>query len=145
MKTHHIAVHFGNKTVGLMPEYFPAGNWIGTHLLHELLSLALSQDGLMAGDTSCATGELNDCIFRATVNDVSKSVETIKRTVQLLPFQVAVIEGSGPRCVYPSGDLRMAWLIDHDRHMVTSSQMIESMKGNLLRSIQGTKDGEEQK
>ena len=115
-----IAVHFGQPCLRLAPDSFPPSNWVGALLFHRLLAAALSHAGLLDEGHSGATGELNDCVFMATVSDQDAAVHVIRgelgQAAVLSLCQIAVAEPDGWRCVYPSSEVRMEWLLDTERH-----------------------------
>jgi hypothetical protein len=114
-----IAVHFGDAFTAMTPEIFPARNRAGALLLSGFLKLALS-DCLSEGEPFGITGELNDCVFMASVGDEAAAVEIIKNVLQpiglLNQCQIGVHRPEGWHCVYPSSEVRMAWLLDTERH-----------------------------
>ena len=115
-----IGVHVGNPPLLWRREFSPAHNNVAYLLLHRTLELALLRDGLTREDCCGACGaELNDCIFMAAVTDPVAAAETIKRELAplslLLHCQIGIPEGAGWRCIYPSSDVRMDWLMDTER------------------------------
>jgi hypothetical protein len=115
-----IGVHIGNPLLQLRPEFAPADNSVGFVLLHRMLELALLAGELTGNDCCGASGAyLNDCIFIARVTDPTAAGETIKnelgRVGLLSHSQIGVLEGASWRCLYPSANVRLGWLMDEER------------------------------
>ena len=131
-----IGVHVGNPMLALRPEFAPLGNAVAYVLLHRMLELALLTDGLTRADCCGAAGaELNDCIFMGQVSDPIAAAETIKRELAqvclLKHCQIGILEGNAWRCIYPSPQLRMEWLMDTERLEHASAQYILAQSNQL--------------
>ena len=135
-----IGVHVGNPMLAFRQDFAPPGNAVAYLLLHRMLELALLRDGLTREDCCGAAGaELNDCIFMGLVTDPVAAGESIKRelaTVLVLPHcQIGILAGSIWRCIYPSPEIRMGWLMDTERleHAAAEFLRAQSNHLNLLR------------
>jgi hypothetical protein len=131
-----IGLHVGNPMLALRPEFAPKGNSVAYVLLHRMLELALLRDGLTRDGCCGGCGaELNDCIFMGAVTDPVAAAETIKlelSCLSLLPHcQIGISEGPGWRCVYPSPEVRMEWLMDTERLEHASAQYILAQSNQL--------------
>ena len=115
-----VGVHVGNPLMASQPHLCPPGNAVAVPLFYRVMELALLRDGLTREDCRGGWGaEFNDCVFVAAVTDPIAAAETIKRELArlaLLPHcQIGVPEGAGWRCICPSPDVRMNWLMDRER------------------------------
>jgi hypothetical protein len=121
MNTALIGIH-----VGLIPgELSPPNNWIGMLLLSRCLSVALSRAGLLAAPLA-ATGELNDCILFAAVSDAEDAAAVLRSELEAVRLlqnsQIGIQKGGEWECVYPSGRVRLNWLLDGERQELASAQ-----------------------
>jgi hypothetical protein len=115
-----IGIHVGDPSTELMPGIRPPNNYTGTLLLSRLLKLALGSAGLIQGEECCgASGELNDCIVMVQVTDEDAAIELIKSELDkvrlLSSCQIGVRRDREWVCIYPSPNVRMAWLLDDER------------------------------
>jgi len=107
---------------------YPSGNRIAALLLYRLLLLALERDGLIQshGDTGI-TGDLNDAVFSAIVLDMARAVDACRaeldRVGLLEMSQIAVRADGEWRCVHPSPETPVLWLMDTDRHAALWEQL----------------------
>jgi hypothetical protein len=85
-------------------------------------------------------GPLNDCIIAITVHDPERAIQTIKaelESVALLSVcQIGIRDNVGWRCVYPSPEVKMEWLMDLERQELYSSQFRQAAD-NVLRKARG--------
>ena len=132
-----VAVHVGNPTMVAAGMVFPTDNWIGAGLLSKLLQLALLRDGiqiLLPG----FRGPLNDCVLTFAVDDREAAIKTIKAElegVRLLPFcQIAVSDGASWKCIHPSPDTKIEWLLHPERQELFSSQLDQAIENHLRKA-----------
>jgi hypothetical protein len=133
-----IGVHLGHPLTQILPDFFPAGNYAGAVLLCRVLELALLRDGLMQeGSCGILAAELNDCIFLALVSNATAAADTIMpelKAAGLLPFcQIGILEETSWRCVHPSSEVRLNWLMDGER--IELAKQIQADRLNLLLNI----------
>jgi len=115
------AVHIGNLKMAAIPEVFPNGNVIGAMLVGRLIQSTLSQHGLMYGET-LAGGTLGDCIVLVPMPLADQAaavgivMEALKDAALLNYSQIAILDEAGKwRCVFPSADVKMDYLMDMER------------------------------
>ena len=105
---------------------YPDGNWIGSILLLRVLELACLRDGIDLLMSVSVNGALNDCVILFGVDAREAAIETIKAELEgvalLKIYQIAVTDGDGWRCVYPSPEVKMEWLLDLERQELFSSE-----------------------
>jgi hypothetical protein len=116
----------------ILPELTPPGNAVGLLLLIRALESALVIEGLTCQHACAGIGPwLEDSVFFAPVSDAAKSVEVIKAelaAVCLLIFcQIGILEEGCWRCVYPSPEVRLEWLLDTDRLDHASTQYCQAL------------------
>jgi hypothetical protein len=137
-----VGVHVGNPLLQLRPEFSPRGNVVGVLLLWRMLELALLDDGLTREDCCVYQGaDFNDCTFLAAVTDCVAAVERVKRELELvvvlLHCQIGVMESTGWRCVYPSPEIRLTWLMDAERLDLATEKFLQaqSQQFDLVRKV----------
>ena len=132
---HLVAVHVGNPYLVAAGMVFPADNWIGAGLLSKLLQLALHRDGIENLLPPGLRGTLNDCVLTFVVNDCEAAIKTIKAElegVRLLSFcQIAVPDGASWKCIHPSPDTKIEWLLHPERQELFSSQLDQAIQNHL--------------
>ena len=123
---HCVAVHVGCPGMNAASVISPANNWIGTVLLIRLVELALVRDGIKKLYPLGVNGPLNDCVITLLAVDPEAAVKTITAELdaaKLLAFcQIAVWGDTGWRCVHPSPEIRMEWLLDPERQELFRNQ-----------------------
>jgi hypothetical protein len=130
-----IGVHVGNPLMHLALE-FPAGNYVGLRLLNRSLELALQANGLTGEDCCAADGvELNDLVWIARVADALAAAEIVKRELGALYLlrlsQIGVLGRDGWRCVYPSKEVRLNWLLDGERLELTDEKFRQAQRKQI--------------
>jgi hypothetical protein len=135
---HCVAVHVGCPGMNKAVVVFPADNWIGTILLFRLVELALLRDGIEKLAPLGVNGPLNDCVITILAGDREAAIKTIKAELEaakLLSFcQIAVSDGRAARCIYPSPEVKMAWLLDIERQELYSDQFRQGIDRLLAKS-----------
>ena len=86
-------------------------------------------------------GPLNDCAILIPVRDPERAIQTIKTELKCAALlevcQIGIIsDAAGWRCVYPSSEVKMEWLLDSERQELYTSQFIEGVD-NFLRKAAG--------
>jgi hypothetical protein len=121
-----VGIHFGAPTLPVVSEIYPRDNWIGAALLRRLLELTLLRAELIGEDMESCAGPLNDCVLFFHVLEQTAAVEAIKAELirlRMLPYcQIAIPDGANWRCVHPSHNTRMEWLLDIERHEAYAEQ-----------------------
>jgi hypothetical protein len=137
---HLVAVHVGVGGLSAAGVGYPAGNEIGSLLLFRVLEAALARDGIERYGPGGRLGPLNDCIIVITVHDPEQAIQTIKTELERVPLrpvcQIGISDDAGWRCVYPSSEVKMDWLLDPERQELYSSQFREGVD-NFLRKAAG--------
>jgi len=136
-----VGVHVGVGGLSAAVVGCPAGNEIGSLLLWRVLESALARDGIETCGPGGRIGPLNDCVILIPVRDPEQAIQTIKtelkRVALLAICQIGIIsDAAGWRCVYPSCEVKMEWLLDSERQELYSSQFIEAAD-NFLRKAAG--------
>jgi hypothetical protein len=126
-----IAVHIGIPGEEPAKVLRPDNNWIGSLLLLRLLDVALQRDENQTLQPPGASGFLNDCILTFSAIDREEAVKTIMAELEwlkLLPScQIGVLDGGCLRCVHPSPEVKMEWLLDTERHEFFIKQRDEAL------------------
>ena len=121
-----IGIHFGDRTLSAAAETYPRDNWIGAMLLRRLLELTLLRAELISEAMESCAGPLNDCMMFFCVRDQAAAIEAIKEELirlRMLPHsQIAILDGASWRCIHPSGNTRMEWLMDIERYEAYAEQ-----------------------
>jgi hypothetical protein len=137
---HIVAVHVGEGDMAAVKIIYPDGNWIGSIILRRVLELACLRDGIDLLMSVSGSGALNDCIILFVVDDRETTIQTIKAEMERVALskicQIAVTDGDGWRCVYPSPEVKMEWLLDSERQELYSSQLDQAVE-KLLRKPDG--------
>jgi hypothetical protein len=141
---HIVAFHVGEPSMKEVGIVYPANNWSGSRLLWRMLQLAFLRDGIECLRPAGFSGPLNDSCHIFFVGDRESAIQTIKaelEVVKLLPFcQIGVLDGDDWRCVYPSPEVKLEWLLDSERQELYSSQVHHSLE-KLLRKPEGESGG----
>ena len=144
IEKHLVAVHVGVGAAAWVG--CPAGNEIGSLLLWKVLDLALERDGVERYGPGGRIGPLNDCAIGIMVHDPEQAIQTIKaeleRVALLAVCQIGVSDDAGWRCVYPSSEVKMGWLLDPERQELYSSQFRESADNFLRKAAEEAGDKE---
>jgi hypothetical protein len=89
-------------------------------------------------------GPLNDCVIVITVHDPEQAIQTIKaeleRVALLAVCQIGISDDGDWRCVYPSSEVKMDWLLDPERQELYSSQFRESADNFLRKAAEEAGD-----
>src|ERR1035437_4781151 len=137
---HFVAVHVGVGGLSTAGIGCPAGNEAGSLLLFRVLESALERDGIKTCGPGGRLGPLNDCVILIPVRDPEQAVQTIKtelnRVALLAVCQIGITDDGDWRCVYPSSEVKMDWLLDPERQELYSSQFREGVD-NFLRKAAG--------
>lgn len=128
---HAVAVHVGEPAMNVARVLYPPGNWIGSFLLIRLLQLAILRDQVELLWPIGLRGPLNDCVVTVVARDREAAIKTIKAELDsagLLAFcQVGISDGAGCRCIHPSADVKMEWLLDTERQELFSGQFEQAI------------------
>ena len=135
-----VGVHVGVGGLSAAVVGCPAGNEIGSLLLWRVLESALARDGIETCGPGGRLGPLNDCVILIPARDPEQAIQTIKtelhRVALLAVCQIGINDDGDWRCVYPSSEVKMDWLLDPERQELYSNQFREGAD-NFLRKAAG--------
>jgi hypothetical protein len=128
-----IAIHIGSADLQRLAPACPPGNRIGALLMFRVLELALLRDGLLSYEERPGVkGEFNDSVYLFLANDRA-AIETIKSELARLGLlqysQIGVPEGTTWRCIHPSAEVKMDWLLNPERQELFWQQFLEQLRG----------------
>jgi hypothetical protein len=131
-----VGVYIGAPILRQLGEFAAPAGAFEFLLFYRVLELALLKEGLMCEGQSGGCGPyLTDCIFEALVTDPIRAIETIKTELagfSLLDFsKIGVFGEAGWRCVYPSPNVRMTWLMDMERRDLALDQYQKDLAGRV--------------